>query len=116
MFPRSFEPLRLFALDPYDLALSKLERNEQLDRDDVKYLARTIPLDITVLQHRYHRPIRQAKTPAVGLRFGDWDKRFDEFPQRVRQKVDGHRTTPCRRDVPSRSAGFWKAEALLDVL
>jgi uncharacterized nucleotidyltransferase DUF6036 len=58
MFPRSFEPLRLFALDPYDLALSKLERNEQLDRDDVKHLARTIPLDLTVLQDRYHNEMR----------------------------------------------------------
>jgi Nucleotidyltransferase of unknown function (DUF6036) len=58
MFPRSFEPLRLFALDPYDLALSKLERNEQLDRDDVKHLARTIPLDLTVLQDRYHTIMR----------------------------------------------------------
>ncbi len=34
MFPGSFEHLRLMALDPYDLALSKLERNSQKDRDD----------------------------------------------------------------------------------
>jgi hypothetical protein len=58
MFSGSFEHLRLFALDPYDLALSKLERNVQLDRDDVKHLARTIPLDLTVLQDRYHKEMR----------------------------------------------------------
>jgi hypothetical protein len=46
MFPRAFKHLRLFALDPYDLALSKLERNIQRDRDDVKHLARTVPLDL----------------------------------------------------------------------
>ncbi len=40
IFPKSFKHLRLCALDPYDLALSKLERNIQRDRDDVKYLAR----------------------------------------------------------------------------
>ncbi len=41
MFPGPFEHLHLMALDPYDLALSKLERNIQRDRDDVRHLART---------------------------------------------------------------------------
>ena len=53
MFPGSLKHLRLFALDPYDLALSKLERNTQRDRDDVKHLARIIPLALNVLQDRY---------------------------------------------------------------
>ena len=53
MFPGTFEHLRLFALDPYDLALSKLERNIQRDRDDVRYLARTFPLDLAILHERY---------------------------------------------------------------
>ncbi len=53
LFPRQYEKLRLFGLDPYDLALSKLERNSQIDRDDVKYLFRTIPLDPDVLERRY---------------------------------------------------------------
>jgi|SRR5579859_831349 len=46
MFPRAYRHLRLFALDPYDLALTKLSRNIERDRDDVKYLARTIPFDL----------------------------------------------------------------------
>lgn len=58
MFPRVFKHLRLFALDPYDLALAKLERNIQRDRDDVKHLARTIPLDLAVLQERYKQELR----------------------------------------------------------
>jgi hypothetical protein len=58
MFPRSFNYLRLFALDPYDLALSKLERNTQRDRDDVKHLARTVPLDLNVMQERYEKELR----------------------------------------------------------
>jgi hypothetical protein len=53
IFPKAFKHLRLFALDPYDLALSKLERNIQRDRDDVKYLARAVPLDLDVLKERY---------------------------------------------------------------
>lgn len=43
VFPKTFKHLRLFALDPYDLALSKLERNIQRDRDDVPHVARTVP-------------------------------------------------------------------------
>jgi hypothetical protein len=58
MFPGSFNHLRLFALDTYDLALSKLERNTQRDRDDVKHLARTAPFDLKVLQERYAKELR----------------------------------------------------------
>jgi hypothetical protein len=50
--------LRLFALDPYDLALSKLERNIQRDRDDVKHLARTVPLNVKDLKDRYQTELR----------------------------------------------------------
>jgi hypothetical protein len=58
MFPGSFNHLRLFALDPCDLALSKLERNTQRDRDDVKHLARSLSLDLNVLQERYQKELR----------------------------------------------------------
>jgi hypothetical protein len=41
MFPdESWNRLRLLALDPTDIALSKLERNADRDRDDVLRLAR----------------------------------------------------------------------------
>ena len=58
MFPAAYERLRICALDPYDLALSKLERNIQRDRDDVKHLARTIPLDVEKLKERYEKELR----------------------------------------------------------
>jgi hypothetical protein len=58
MFAGKFQHLRLFALDAYDLALAKLERNIQRDRDDVKYLARTVPFDLAVLRERYERELR----------------------------------------------------------
>jgi hypothetical protein len=41
------------ALDPYDLALTKLERNIERDRSDVQHLARTIPFDLALLRERY---------------------------------------------------------------
>lgn len=58
MFPGIFKHLHLFALDPYDLALSKIERNTQRDRDDVKHLARSVPLDLGILQERYQSELR----------------------------------------------------------
>ena len=56
--PGSFKHLRMFALDPYDLALTKLERNTQRDRDDVMHLARTVPFEIALLQERYQKELR----------------------------------------------------------
>jgi len=58
IFPETFKHLRLCAHDPYDLALSKLERNIQRDRDDVKYLAKIVPLDLEVLEQRYQKELR----------------------------------------------------------
>ncbi|HMV86008.1 MAG TPA: DUF6036 family nucleotidyltransferase [Blastocatellia bacterium] len=58
MFPKAFKRLRLYAFDPYDLALAKLERNIQRDRDDVKHLTRTIPLDVAILKDRYEKELR----------------------------------------------------------
>ncbi len=58
MFPGEFTHLRLMALDPYDLALSKLERNTERDRDDVKHLTRTVPIDPEVLRRRYEKELR----------------------------------------------------------
>jgi len=58
MFSGAFKHLRLLAFDPYDLALSKLERNIQRDRDDVKHLARTVPLNLDILRERYEKELR----------------------------------------------------------
>jgi hypothetical protein len=58
----SWRNLRVFALDPYDLALSKLQRNLQRDRDDVMYLARTAALEVEILRTRYEAELR----PYVG--------------------------------------------------
>jgi len=58
MFPDAYQHLRLMAVDPYDLALSKLERNGQKDRDDVRFLARSVPLDLDILKRRYEKELR----------------------------------------------------------
>jgi hypothetical protein len=58
MYPGRFEYLRLYALDPYDLILSKLERNSQKDRDDVAYLAGSLHLSRALLRERYQKELR----------------------------------------------------------
>jgi hypothetical protein len=58
MFPGRFRNLRMLGADPYDLVLSKLERNSPKDQGDVEYLAKTVPLDRKVLQERYDRELR----------------------------------------------------------
>lgn len=58
MFPGTFRHLHLMALDPYDLALTKLERNIERDRNDVRYLARTVPFDLDLFRERYQSELR----------------------------------------------------------
>jgi hypothetical protein len=58
MFPGALPHLHLLALDPYDLALTKIGRNIQRDRDDVKHLARKVPFDLQTLKWRYEKELR----------------------------------------------------------
>jgi hypothetical protein len=58
MFPAAFRRLLLLGLEAHDLALSKLERNSARDREDIKYLARVAPLDLSVLESRYQAELR----------------------------------------------------------
>ncbi len=58
MFPGIFRNLHLMALDPYDLALTKLERNIERDRNDIRYLARAVPFDLSILRERYQTELR----------------------------------------------------------
>jgi len=56
--PASLHRLRLFALEPHDLALSKITRNSPIDRSDVAQLAKAVPLDAETLQVRYRTELR----------------------------------------------------------
>lgn len=59
MFPGAWPRLRLLALEAHDLALSKLERNIERDRDDVQQLARAGYLNPDVLRERYYSELRR---------------------------------------------------------
>lgn len=58
MFPKEFKHLKLYALDPYDLALTKLERNMPHDREDVRRLAQSVPLDLEIFRQRYDEELK----------------------------------------------------------
>ncbi len=58
IFADTFKHIRFFALDPYDIALAKIERNIQRDRDDVKNLAMVVPFDLEILKLRYKTELR----------------------------------------------------------
>jgi hypothetical protein len=49
------------------VGLEELERNLQRDRDDVLYLARTVPLDLDVLRTRYRLELRPYLGQNVGI-------------------------------------------------
>lgn len=58
MFPRAYRRLILMGMEAHDLALSKLERNSARDREDIRFLARTVPLDPALLENRYQTELR----------------------------------------------------------
>jgi hypothetical protein len=92
MFPGAFQRLRLLALDPYDLALTKLERNSSRDREDVSHLAKSVSFDLDVLRKRYEDEMQpyvsvKAREDAT-LRF--WIEMIEE--QRRAITADNQRT------------------------
>ena len=59
MWPHfKLDHLRLYALEAHDLALTKLERNADVDRKDVQALARAGHLDPATLRDRYLKEFR----------------------------------------------------------
>ncbi len=58
IFPAAYRRVRLAGLEAHDLALSKLERNSGRDREDVKFLARAVPLNLTTQEERYRLELR----------------------------------------------------------
>ncbi len=50
--------LRLFGLEAHDLALSKIERNNRRDSQDVRGLAQAGLIDPDILEARYHQEVR----------------------------------------------------------
>jgi len=63
VFANGFQNLKFLALDAYDIALAKIERNIDRDREDVKFLAKAVPFDLRILEERYFKELR----PILGI-------------------------------------------------
>lgn len=75
MFAGQFKHLRIFALDPYDLVLSKLTRNNDKDFQDFMAMATAIPLEGEVLRLRYYdelRPYLIGRPESTDIDFQEW--------------------------------------------
>lgn len=83
MYAGAFEHLRLMALDPYDLALTKLDRNLPRDREDFFYLAESVPLEMAVLRARFESDIApyvfEAMDKALRLTLDLWIASVEEL-------------------------------------
>ena len=58
IFRGRIKNLRLYIPDPYDLALSKLSRNIERDREDVAFLAKSCRLAPGIFRQRYTDELR----------------------------------------------------------
>lgn len=58
VYAREFRNLRLRVFERHDLALAKLGRNQDYDREDVKRLAQGPGLEIAILEQRYRDELR----------------------------------------------------------
>jgi hypothetical protein len=58
VYAGEFRNLRVRVFERHDLALAKLGRNQDYDREDVRRLAQGPGLDVTILQQRYRDELR----------------------------------------------------------
>jgi hypothetical protein len=86
VFAGVFTNLRILVLDPYDIALTKLGRNNQKDRDDMRFLARTVPFKVETLRERYFAELQWQY--AEGRRYGPRyraNKSFEEWIEMIEE-------------------------------
>jgi len=108
MYPGVIRYIRLLALDPHDLVLTKLPRNADRDRGDVEYLATAVPLDVSVLRQRYQREMR----PYLGVPERE-DLTLPCGSRSFRRRSE--RIPPAREAVPESAyvGTCWGGDALL---
>ena len=58
LFPGRHRHIKLYALESHDLALTKIERNWDLDRSDLMLMAKAGLIDAAALEQRYHQEMR----------------------------------------------------------
>jgi hypothetical protein len=77
--PGDLKRLEIKVLDPYDLVLTKLERNSPRDREDVKALILELGLDADVLRTRFDDELRPYLAVAPDRTIMTFELWMDEF-------------------------------------
>lgn len=83
VFDGQFKHLRLRVFEQHDLALAKLVRNADRDRQDVEALARGPGLDVNALRSRYQQELRPllSRPEREDLTIDLWADIIDEINQ-----------------------------------
>ena len=81
VYAREFRNLRIRVFERHDLALAKLGRNQDYDREDVRRLAQGPGLDVDILEQRYRDELRwQLGNPErEDLTLGLWIEMISEL-------------------------------------
>jgi hypothetical protein len=62
IYEGAFQYLQLTVMDSYDVALTKLKRDSDVDFQDVLQLAEKIPFDLDIFEKRYREELRDNTT------------------------------------------------------
>jgi hypothetical protein len=85
IYSGAFSNIRLWAPEPHDLALMKLGRNSEKDRDDVKYLARAGLITSDQLRSRYQTEMR----PYIALPEQRADPILESWIEMLHEQANG---------------------------
>jgi hypothetical protein len=86
MYPGQLKHIRLLAPEAHDLALMKLGRNIERDREDVKFLARQGFITPDELKHRYEKEMR----PYIALPEQRTDPVLDLWVEMIREDLEAN--------------------------
>lgn len=95
------ERLRIKVFEKHDIVLAKLSRAADHDREDVKYLASAVGLDVTVLRERFEKEVKFPCTNETRdqntLDF--WIEMIEEI-----QGANAERSSPAMSPSPAKSS------------
>jgi hypothetical protein len=100
VYPQAqWKNLRLFGLEAHDLALSKIERNNRRDSQDVRGLAQAGLIDPDILESRYQQEVR----PYLLSRFEWHDGTLKRWLEAIREiRASLHLTAGAEDDTSIR--------------
>ncbi len=87
MYEGLFENIQLQVMDPYDIALCKLKRDNDRDFQDMLFLARSTPFDLDIFEQRYRQELR----PYLFGSISEADSTFERWLEAIKEDRQSHR-------------------------